>query len=251
MSGRMNKKTPLKYTVHAVNNVRTGKKSNRAFVITNETISLDRFCRILSEDYGAMLGKELYIKGFISSIMEAILEQLKAGNVVSFDNYFRFSPSFKGGVDPDTGKPDENTALRIVVQPLKKMKLSIKDFSLVNQGKMPPEPKISFVYAIAQKIKMNQIMHGVGFCVRGRNLTYHAELGDKVTLTYKVAGKTQSVEIVPKEKSLYDMEFDFPAALNDVPYGTKIEIAFHVCTDSQRGMYGSAHRKVTLVCPSK
>lgn len=241
-------KVQLTYGVRTVGNIITGETTRRAFPIANGSIGLDRFCKILSTDYGLMAGRESHIRGTITSILNAVLEEMKKGQTVTFDNYLRFRPSFRGPVDAETGKPSAETELCVTVQTLKRMKLEIGSFDLINRDKSAALPKITEIYACLLGAERDKIVRSKDFQLSGRNLYFDAAMGDTVTLSFKAEDdEMQSISATPTECNPASMRFTFPAALAEVEDGTPIEITLRTRMGVADGVLSSTSRTAILV----
>lgn len=236
MSTTETTKFPLPYYINEIINVSTGEKTKRAFPLVNDVIAMDRFCDKMSGDYGRMAGKPSHVKGMICGMMDNILEELEQGNAVSLGEYLKFTPTLRGPVDPETGKPNENTTVGISITPLKKMKLSIENFTLVNRDGESVEPKFTAVYACSLNAAKDVIVKGESFQILGRNIYFDAETGDTVTVGFAEGGEATSITVTPTECNPGAMKFAFPAALAEVADGTELEITLR----THRGVKDSA-----------
>lgn len=238
----------VSYGIRKITNVVTGETGRRAFPISNGMVTLDRFCKILSEDYGLMAGRESHVKGTVVSIMEAIVEEMKKGNSVTIDNYLRFIPSFRGPVDPATGKPTDQTELCVAVQSLKKMKLDQKNFDFVIKDKSIVFPKMTEVYACILGAERNKIVRGKDFQIGGKALYFDAAMGDTVSISYKSEEEeVQSIAITPTECTPINMRFAFPAALAEVDAETELEITLRTRSGVADGAFYIASTKAILI----
>lgn len=240
-------KTVLKYQIGVIGNAQTGEKSKRAFPIINKTVSMDQFCNQLATDDGLLIGCETQIKGFLTSVMVKIGEELKKGNAVSFGNYLRFTPTIRGKVDPDTGKPTSETKMGVAILALKNMQLNIEEFSLVDASGESLTPKISFLRSWASGAQVDQFAKGSTFSLVGKNLFYSAEMGDSITLKYSEDGEEKTLSVTPTFGSTELMNFNFPTELESVADGTEIEITIRTRSGVEDGAFSSASRIVTLV----
>ncbi len=243
----MSTKTLLKYQIGIIGTTQAGEKSKRAFPIINQTVSMDQFCNQLAADDGLLIGCETQIKGFLTSVLVKINEELKKGNAVSFGNYLRFAPTIRGKVDPDSGKPTSETKMGVAVLPLKNMQLNIEEFSLVDASGESLTPKISFLRSWASGAQVDQLAKGSTFSLVGKNLYYSAEMGDTIILKYSVDGEEKIIPVAPNFSSTELMNFAFPTELESVSEGTEIEITLRTRSGVEDGPFSSASRIVTLV----
>ncbi len=237
----------LKYYIGSIGDAVTGEKTKRAFPIVNKTVTMDAFCNQLAGDDGLLMGCESQIKGFLASILVKIHEELKKGNAVSFGNYLRFTPTIRGKVDPDTGKPTSESKIGVAIQPLKNMQLKMDDFTLVDTSGESLTPKISFLRPLATDAQVDQIVKGTGFTLVGKNLYYNAGMGDTITLSYINDGETVTLNLVPTFSSPEMMNFSFPEGLASVAADTEVELTLRTRSGVENGPFSSATRTVTLV----
>lgn len=241
-------KTIMNYYIRAFHIAMTGELTKRAIAIANGTVTLDQFCALLAQDNGVLAGKESYIKGVILSIFDKIHEILMEGKIVNLDNLIRLTPTIRGEVDPDTGRPNANTTLGVAVCALKDMKLSIEDFTLECRDGTASEPVFLLIYAPGvtaagrDKIYRNQVSQ-----ISGRNIYCDAAQGDTLTATYTLEGLERSVVLEPTEVSPYGMRFAFPEAFASLADGTEIEITLRTHMGVEESPFSVASRKVVLV----
>lgn len=240
-------KTTLSYSVRNMGNIQTGEKVKRPVPISNDSIGLDRFSEEMAEDDGLMAGKATHIKGFISSMFVKVKDILRQGNTVTLDDYVRFTPTFRGPVDPDTGKPNNETVLSVAIRPLKKLKLDIKDFTLVNRAGESAIPKITSITANAEGDVLDKIIKGTTFTMNGRNLYYNADMGDTITISYTSDGESQSLTIIPNGGSNFVRTFSFPEGLSSLADNTELTITLRTRMGIEEGAFSSASRKAVLI----
>ena len=247
MSTATIEKVLLYYGIRNTGSLTTGEKTKRAYLEQKEIVNLMRLGKIMSGDHGRMAGREDHVRSSAVAICESIHDELAKGNTVLIDDYLRFTPTLRKKVDPETGRPTEESELGVAVQVLRKMKLDIKEFQLVDRDKDSVEPKFTEAYTVQLGAVRDQIVRGKEFRLCGRNLYFDAAMGDTVTLSYVDEGEAQSFTITPTECDPSGLRFAFPAALAEVPDGTELEATLRTRMGVKDGVFSTTSRKIILV----
>lgn len=239
-------KPSIVYDIREMNNIQTGEKSKRAFPRPNGVIGLTRLSTTMSSDYGRMSGKPSHVASTIVSIMESVLDELKLGNAVVLDKYLKFTPTFRGKVDPETGKPTQETELYVTIRPLEKMKLECSSFNLVSSAQEVPQPKITNITAWALNAAKDVIVRNMKFKLSGRNLYFDAAMGDTITLGITVDGEPTSLTLTPTDALSDTIIFEFPSMLAEAVAGSEIEIVLRTHSGVKDGALNVTSRKAVL-----
>lgn len=239
-------KTVLYYDIRESGALITGEKTKRAFLEQKEIVNLTRLGKIMSGDHGRMAGHEDHVRSSAVAICESIHDELAKGNTVLIDDYLRFIPTLRKKVDPETGRPTNESEIGVAVQVLRKMKPDIREFQLVNRDKAGPVPRITELYALKLGAVRDRLVRGQAFRLCGRNLYFDAAMGDTVTLSYTNEGETQSFAVTPTECDPSGMNFAFPTALAEVPAETPVEITLRTSMGVKDGAFSTTSRKVAL-----
>lgn len=239
-------KTPLTYSVREMGTRVPGEKTRRAFLDAKTTVNLERLAQTMSGDHGRMAGRATHVESTVISIFESIHDELLKGNSVTVDDFLKFTPTLRGKVDPETGRPTAESTLGVAVHILRRMRLDIEDFELVNSEKVVGEPRFTGVL-IAKSSTRDKIVRGSEFRVGGRYLHFDAEMGDTVVLSYVEDGETQSVSLTPSVWDSESMTFAWPAALAEVEADTEVEITLRTRAGVADGAFYSTSRKATII----
>lgn len=236
----------ITYDIRKMRDPRTGDPTKRPFVLSNETINLANLSNIMSGDHGLMSGKSTHVTNTVISTLESVMEQLRKGNAVVLDNYLKFTPTLRGKVDPETGKPTSETQLCVTVRALDKMKLSLSDFNLVGTAPDVPQPKITCISAWAKKYTKDVIVRNKDIMITERNLDFDADMGDTVTLAFKTEEEPTTLTLTPTDCTSGTLRFAFPSALGESPAGTEIEMTLRTRSGVENGAFNVTSRKAVL-----
>ena len=247
MSSSASEKMPITYLVKEMGMRVPGEKVKRAYLEPNGRVNLARFSQTMSGDHGRMAGRASHVTSTVISICEGIHDELLKGNAVTIDDYLRLTPTLRGKVDPETGRPTSESVLGVAVQVLRKMKLDIADFDLVNGDKTVSEPRFTDLYTIGLSAVRDRIVRGEPFHIGGRNLYFDAAMGDTIVLTFSEDGETQSISLTPTACNPGLLMFAWPAALAEVEAGTEVTITLRTRMGVKDGAFYTASRTGTLV----
>ena len=250
MSGSSaSEKTPITYLVQDTGAYVPGEKCKRAYLEPNGRVNLARFAQTMSGDHGRMAGRASHVKSTVISICEGIHDELMKGNAVTIDDYLRLTPTLRGKVDPETGRPTSESVLGVAVQVLRRMKLDIAEFDLVNGDRTASEPRFTELYTIGLSAVRDQIVRGAAFHIGGRNLYFDVATGDTIVLSYTEEGETQSIALTPTACNPGLLMFAWPAALAEVAAGTEVTVTLRTRMGVKDGAFYTASRTATLVEP--
>lgn len=217
-------KTLMNYSRTQFRNILTGAKALRPRLCSNGTVEERTLAETLSADYGLRAGKPSHVMENITMTFEAITEWLLKGYKVNIGNFGTFSLSARGPFDSDSGKPTDDTRIRVNFVPGTKMTFSTSSFDLQDSAGPATSPWISFVRACQMKAVSGRIVRDVDTRLSGSNLYFDAAQADKLTISYAEEGGSQSVSITPDEVESSSIRFKFPVALKEVPAGTALTV---------------------------
>lgn len=217
-------KTQMNYNRVPCNNILTGVKTLRPRLCSNGTVTEQTLAETLSADYGLRAGKPSHVMENITMTFEGIAEWLLKGYKVSIGNFGTFSLSARGPVDSDSGKPIDETRIRVNFVPGEKMTFNTSSFELSDNAGSAESPWISFIRACRMKAVTGRIVRDVDTRLSGSNLYFDAAQADKLTVSYVDEGETQSISITPDEIDSSSIRFKFPVALKEVPAGTVLTV---------------------------
>lgn len=236
----------ITYDTRKMMDIMTGEPVKRAFIHVNGTVNLANLSNIMSGDHGLMSGKSTHVTNTVISTLESVMEQLRNGNAVVLDNYLKFTPTLRGKVDPETGKPTSETRLCVTVRALDKMKLSLSDFNLIGMDPDVPQPKITCISAWAKKYTKDVIVRNKDIMITGRNLDFDAAMGDTVTLAFKTEEEPTTLTLTPTDCTSGTLRFAFPSALGESPAGTEIEMTLRTRSGVENGAFNVTSRRAVL-----
>lgn len=214
-------KPRMKYLVRKVRNPVTKDACNIAQVTDNETHDLEYIVEFALK-HGYVLGKQGEVVGVFRGCMEAVHELLSMGFRLRLDRAFVLEGTLCGTLNESLTLDSGNT-YRIRMRPAKELEIPVDAFDWERVNHAGPKAWISLIGATSGG-KNGEIVMSRAFVIGGRNLSYAAELGDRIASTWTEDGETKTADLTPSASSDVLLSFEWPSAWADLPAGTEIAL---------------------------
>ena len=192
---------------------------------------------------GHIRGKKHDLVGVLNGCIATIKELIKMGFVVDLDGWLLFYLALTGQVGDDLALTSEND-LKFRIRALKDLKVNMADFSFERVNDDGLSIKVESVSSPGGK--KDEIIKTKAIVVNGKNLSYNADWGDSVKVTWTEDTEAKELTLAPSEQSETYLRFDWPTGLADVPAGTDLEFSFRL-RGAEDAPVKSAKRTAKLV----
>ena len=214
-------KPRMKYCVRDGKHPVTKETCRVPYVTDNETHDLEYVVEFALK-HGYVPGKQGEIVGMFRGCMEAVHELLSMGYRLRLDRAFTLEGTLCGTLN-ESLTLDSGITYRIRMRPAKELEIPVDAFDWERVNYTGPRAWISLIGSTSGG-KSGEIVKSCAFVIGGRNLSYAAELGDRVTSRWTEDGETKTADLTPSASSDVLLSFELPSAWADVPAGTEIEL---------------------------
>ena len=237
-------KTVMKYRVFTARNPKTGGSLLRPIVVNRSTLNTRQIVAY-AKTAGYVRGQTKDLEGLLGGFIQAMQDRALAGYSINVNNWFIVSGQLKGSVGEDRLLSAANS-YHVTLTATKELKASIDNFSWqrVDEGVVIKVESLASPGGVK-----DQIIKSKTITASGKNLSYHEDWGDSVSVSWREGDETRSAAIVPIEQSETYLRFDWIAELADVPVETDLTFVFRLHAEKD-GSEQVSTRTVQLVSAS-
>lgn len=215
-------KAELKYKVIACKNPRTGATLLRPVIIGRPSMSMSAIVEY-AKTANYVRGQTKDLEGLLGGFIQAMQDRAKAGYSINVNDWFIISGRLKGSVDA-TGALTAKNSYHVTITASKDLKVDFSNFSWSNVGNDGKTMKVESIASPGGRkdrpIKTKDIV------ASGKGLSYNADWGDSVKVTWQDGDETKELSLTPTEQSETYLRFTWPAGLDDVAEGTVLSFVF-------------------------
>ena len=237
-------KTTMEYRVFTARNPKTGGTLLRPLVVNRSTLNMRQIVAY-AKTAGYVRGQTKDLEGLLGGFIQAMQDRALAGYSINVNNWFIVSGQLRGSVGEDRLLTAANS-YHVTLTATKDLKASIDDFAWqrVDEGVIIKVESLASPGGVR-----DEVIKSKAITASGKNLSYHADWGDSVTVSWQEEGETQSAAITPSEQSETYLRFDWIAALAEVPADTYLTFTFRLHA-TKDGAEQVTSRTVRLVSAS-
>lgn len=237
-------KTTLDYRVVKVLNPQTGETLLRPVIVNRNTLNMKQVVAY-AKTAGYVRGQTKDLEGLLGGFIQAIQDRALAGYTVNVNDWFIVSGQLKGTVGEDRQITAENS-YRVTLTAAKDLKATIDDFSWhrVDEGVIIKVESLTSPDGVK-----DQIIKSKAILAIGKNLSYHKDWSDSVSVTWEEEGIVKSATLEPSEQSETYLRFDNVAALASIPADSVLTFTFKLHA-TEEGAEQTSTRSVRLIAAS-
>lgn len=232
-------KTTMEYRVITARNPKTGDSLLRPRIINRKTLKMRQMIAY-AKTAGYVRGQTRDLEGLVGGFIQAIQDRALAGYSINVNDWFIVSGQLKGTVGEDYQLTAANS-YHVTITATKDLKATINDFSWhrVDEGVSIKVESLTSPNGVK-----NEIVQGKSIIANGKNLAFHSEWNDSITVSWVEEGEAKSETLVPSEQSETYFRFNEVTALSTIPAGTTLTFTFKL-----HATQGGAEQTSTLVVP--
>ncbi|MGN0846863.1 MAG: hypothetical protein ACI4RA_05705 [Kiritimatiellia bacterium] len=214
----------MKYRVYQSRNPITGNMFLRPVITKRNTMGMKQLVEF-AQTAGFVRGHQKDLEGLLGGFIEAMRNRAKAGYTINVDNWFTITGQLRGIVGEDRRLTSAND-YHVTIAAAKDLKVDIANFSWSRVDDAVPFARVERL--CSTNGNPGEITRMQGFIVIGRNLSFNAAWGDRLTMSWTEGEDTKTVELTPITQGSDFLSFDWPEVLENVPVGTLLTFTFRL-----------------------